>query len=342
MLVTGGAGFIGSNLCEVLLQQNNQVVCLDNFSTGKQWNIAPFISNPSFSIIEGDIRNYEDCRRAVSDCQYVLHQAALGSVPRSISDPVSSTDVNIGGFVKVLHAAAEAGVKRLVYAASSSAYGDHPELPKKEHKTGKALSPYGLTKYVDELFAENFSSVYGIETIGLRYFNVFGKGQDPAGAYAAVIPKFILQLIRHESPTIYGDGSFSRDFTHIDNVILANQLAATADTRLLMNRQKEYYASLPDFPAGAVNQSTLNEVFNVASGENISLSQLAELLKSYLSEFDPQIAKLEIGYGPTRRGDIPHSLASVEKSGLLLGYYPVVKISEGLKQVCEWYWKNYR
>ena len=225
ILVTGGAGFIGSNLVETLLAQNNEVVVLDNFMTGKPENIAPFIGNKSFRLIVGDIRDISKCREAVDGVDYVLHEAALGSVPRSIKDPMTSTEVNIGGFVNVLFAAQEAKVKRFVYAASSSTYGDSKTLPKVEDKIGKPLSPYAITKYVDELFAENFSRLYGIETIGLRYFNVFGRRQDPYGAYAAVIPKFVMSLMKHESPVINGDGSYSRDFTYIDNVIQANELS---------------------------------------------------------------------------------------------------------------------
>jgi len=265
ILVTGGAGFIGSNLCEELLRQGNRVTCLDNFSTGKHDNIASFLENPKFTLIEGDIRNYEDCQRAVKGVDLVFHEAALGSVPRSINDPIISTDVNIGGFVKMLFAAKEEGVKRFIYAASSSTYGDHPALPKVEENIGKPLSPYAITKYVNELYAENFSKLYGIETIGLRYFNVFGKRQDPDGAYAAVIPKFAKMLIEHQQPVINGDGNHSRDFTHIENVVLMNLLAATTQ-----------------------NQKAVNQVFNTACGERNTLNQLVTYLKEFLSEFDQQ------------------------------------------------------
>ena len=339
-MVTGGAGFIGSNLCEALLGHDNDVVCLDDFSTGKHQNIAPFLSNTSFTLIEGDIRNYEDCLKAVEGCDYVLHQAALGSVPRSIHDPITSTEVNVGGFVKMLHASVEAGVKRFVYAASSSTYGDHPDLPKVEHNIGKSLSPYAITKYVDELFAENFSAIYGIETVGLRYFNVFGRNQNPFGAYAAVIPKFVMQLLRYESPVINGDGSISRDFTYIDNVILANQLAATTDTELIKQRQKQYYAffdkATPD------QDTTLAEVFNVACGGNISLSELGVILKENLSRFDEKISAVQFEFGPDRAGDIPHSQASVIKGKQLFDYQPVYSAVEGLKIASEWYWTNYQ
>src|SRR5690554_6829136 len=270
VLVTGGAGFIGSNLIDQLLQQGNQVVCLDNFATGKRENLLDALQNPNFSLVEGDIRNSEDCQTAVAGCDYVLHQAALGSVPRSIADPMTTTDVNIGGFVKMLFAAKEAGVKRFVYAASSSTYGDHKALPKVEHVIGNSLSPYAITKYVDELFARNFSDIYGIETIGLRYFNVFGRRQDPDGAYAAVIPKFVSSLIRHESPKINGDGSYSRDFTYIDNVIQANQLAAVVPTETIKAGLEKYREEFPGAPEAAPG-ATISEVFNVAFGERASL-----------------------------------------------------------------------
>ena len=339
VLVTGGAGFIGSNLCAELLEGNNEVVCLDNFATGRRSNIEQFLSSPNFTLVEGDIRNYEDCQRSVEGCTFVLHQAALGSVPRSIKDPMTSTDVNIGGFVKMLHAAAEAKVKRFVYAASSSTYGDHPALPKQEHIIGKSLSPYAITKYVDELFAENFSAIYGIETIGLRYFNVFGRNQDPSGAYAAVIPKFVISLMKHESPVINGDGSFSRDFTYIDNVIQANQLAAVTPTDVLRERQEEYYQSLG---IGGKASSGLSEIFNVAFGENTTLLELVTILKDHLSEFDPRIGEVEIKFGPNRAGDIPHSLASIEKGKRLFGYNPQYSVREGLKLATQWYRENYK
>jgi UDP-N-acetylglucosamine 4-epimerase len=339
VLVTGGAGFIGSNLCETLLNQKNKVVCLDNFSTGHRHNIEPFLSHRNFTLIEGDIRNYEDCRNAVSGVDFVLHQAAIGSVPRSIMDPMTSTDVNIGGFVKMLFAAKEEGVKRFVYAASSSTYGDHYELPKVEHKIGKALSPYGITKYVDELYAKNFSELYGIETIGLRYFNVFGRRQDPNGAYAAVIPKFVMALMKYESPLINGDGTFSRDFTYIDNVVQANQLAAITPTKVLLERLKEYN-TLQGLASNISDLKSISEVFNVAFGKRINLNELIEALKVNLSVFDNQIADVDIKYGPNRAGDIPHSLASIEKAKFLLEYKPQYSVESGLKEAVEWYWKN--
>lgn len=317
ILVTGGAGFIGSNLVEVLLSQNNELVVLDNFATGKRENLAPFAENPHFTLIEGDIRNMATCRQAVDGIDYVLHEAALGSVPRSIKDPMTSTEVNISGFVNMLYAAQEAKVKRFVYAASSSTYGDSKTLPKVEDNIGKPLSPYAITKYVNELFAENFSKLYDIETIGLRYFNVFGRRQDPFGAYAAVIPKFAMSLIRHESPIINGDGSFSRDFTYVDNVIQANQLALLT-----------------------VDSEAVNTIYNVACGERTTLKQLFEYLRENLADFDAEISHIEAQYGPSRPGDIPHSLADINKARKLLGYDPQYNVQRGLKEAAGWYFEN--
>ena len=351
VLVTGGAGFIGSNLVDRLLEQNNTVICLDNFATGKRENLKEALKHPNFTLIEGDIRSYDDCQKAVEGCDYVLHQAALGSVPRSIADPMTTTDVNIGGFVKMLHAAKEAGVKRFVYAASSSTYGDHPGMPKVEHKIGNALSPYAITKYVDELFARNFSDLYGIETIGLRYFNVFGRRQDPNGAYAAVIPLFVKQLINYKSPVINGDGSYSRDFTYIENVIQANQLAAITPTETILERQIEYEART--FPSskggvsdqrkdGVVQESAISQIFNVAYGERTSLNQLAQILKENLSAYDSAIANVVFEYGETRAGDVPHSLASIEKGKTILQYKPEYSVKQGLDEACGWYWESLR
>jgi UDP-N-acetylglucosamine 4-epimerase len=317
VVVTGGGGFIGSNLVESLLGAGNKVTCLDNFSTGKRENLKDFIKNPSFKLIEGDIRNYSDCQRAAEGADYIFHQAALGSVPRSIKDPVSSTDVNIGGFVKMLFASKEAGVKRFIYAASSSTYGDHPDLPKVEDKIGKPLSPYGVTKYVDELFAGIFSQTYKIDVIGLRYFNVFGRRQDPFGAYAAVIPLFVKALLSHESPTINGDGSNSRDFTYIDNVIQANHLAALATER-----------------------SAINQVYNVAHGERTDLNKLFMIIQSVISKFDPKVMEIRPLSGSERTGDIAHSHASIEKARRLLGYNPVHNIESGMEEAVRWYKHN--
>ena len=317
ILVTGGAGFIGSNLCNALLQNGNQVTCLDNFATGKRENLAPLMDNPKFNLIEGDIRNLEDCQNACTGVDYILHQAALGSVPRSINDPITSNDVNVSGFLNMLVAARDAQVKRFIYAASSSTYGDSTNMPKVEDIIGKPLSPYAITKYVNELYADVFSKTYGIETIGLRYFNVFGRKQDPNGAYAAVIPKFVMQLMKHESPVINGDGSFSRDFTYIDNVIQMN-------VRAMVTK----------------NQKALNTVYNTAYGERTDLNELTQLLKEYLSDFDPEIKNVENTYGPTRAGDVPHSLASIDKAKELLGYDPQFDIKTGLKEAVNWYWEN--
>jgi UDP-N-acetylglucosamine 4-epimerase len=294
VLVTGGAGFIGSNLVESLLNAGNEVVCLDNFSTGKRENLKSYAGNPRFTLIEGDIRNYGDCEKSVMNIDIVFHQAALGSVPRSIKDPVTTTDVNIGGFVKMLFAAKEARVKRFIFAASSSTYGDHPDLPKVEDKIGS-----------------------GIDIIGLRYFNVFGRRQDPDGAYAAVIPKFVKMLMNHEVPLINGDGTVSRDFTYIDNVVQANHLAAVIS-----------------------NNEALNQVYNVAHGERTTLNQLFSIIRELAGKFDREILTIEPVYGPARAGDIAHSLASIEKAKRLLGYSPVLNVAEGLEESVKWFWAN--
>ena len=317
VLVTGGAGFIGSNLCQELLRLDNEVVCFDNFATGKKENIIEFLENPNFTFIEGDIRNLEDCLKATKGVDYVLHQAALGSVPRSIKDPITSNEVNVSGFLNMLVAARDNGVQRFVYAASSSTYGDSESMPKVEDIIGKPLSPYAITKYVNELYADIFSKTYGLETIGLRYFNVFGRKQDPNGAYAAVIPKFVSQLMNGESPVINGDGSYSRDFTYIDNVIQANLLSLVT-----------------------TNKKAINTVYNVAYGDRNTLNDLMKYLKEYLSEFDSKISNVEVIYGPTRLGDIPHSHASVAKAKENLNYNPQFTLQQGLKEAVQWYWKN--
>ncbi|MFA5540266.1 MAG: SDR family oxidoreductase [Bacteroidales bacterium] len=319
ILVTGGAGFIGSNLVEELLRLGNTVTCLDNFATGKRENIQPFLSNPNFTLIEGDIRDLETCRKAVKNQEYVLHEAALGSVPRSINDPITTNDVNISGFLNMLVASRDEGIKRFVYAASSSTYGDSKALPKVEDKIGKPLSPYAITKYVNELYADVFAKTYGIECIGLRYFNVFGRRQDPNGAYAAVIPLFVKKFITHESPVINGDGEFSRDFTYVDNVVQMNLRALTT-----------------------TNSEAVNQVYNTAFGERTTLNQLVEYLKEYLSAYDKEIANVEVLHGPNRAGDIPHSLANVDKAKTLLNYNPKFSMRQGLKQACDWYWENLR
>jgi len=317
ILVTGAAGFIGSNLCEALLKIGSTVVALDNFATGHKKNITPLTKNNKFTFIEGDIRNLNDCKKACTGVDYILHQAALGSVPRSINDPITTNDVNVGGFLNMLVAARDANVKRFIYAASSSTYGDSTSMPKVENVIGKPLSPYAITKYVNELYADNFKKTYNLDTIGLRYFNVFGRKQDPNGAYAAVIPKFVMQFMEHESPKINGDGSFSRDFTYIDNVIQMNMLAMVSE-----------------------NEAAANQVYNTAYGERTTLLELIDLLKEYLSEYDSAIAEVKTEFGPERKGDVPHSLASVNKAKELLGYDPKFDIKSGLKEAVSWYWKN--
>lgn len=317
ILITGGAGFIGSNLCECLINSGNKVICLDNFSTGIIGNIEQQLSHPNFKLITGDIRNIDDCKLAVEGVDYILHEAALGSVPRSINDPITTNDVNVSGFLNMLVAARDAKVKRFIYAASSSTYGDSETLPKVEEVIGRPLSPYAITKYVNELYADVFSKTYGIECIGLRYFNVFGRKQDPNGAYAAVIPLFVKQLMSYKSPIINGNGEYSRDFTYIENVIQMNLLALNTK-----------------------NPLAINTVYNTAFGDRTTMNQLAGYLKEYLSEFDPQIKDVEILHGPNRLGDIPHSLASIEKAKISLGYNPKYNLKDGLKEAVKWYWKN--
>ena len=317
ILVTGGAGFIGSNLCEYLLDIGCEVVCLDNFATGKLINIKHLIDESNFELINGDIRNFDDCLKSTNGVDYVLHQAALGSVPRSIKDPITSNDVNVSGFLNMLVASKDNGVKRFVYAASSSTYGDSEILPKVEDVIGRPLSPYAITKYTNELYADIFSKTYGLETIGLRYFNVFGRRQDPDGAYAAVIPKFVSQLMKGESPIINGDGNYSRDFTYIDNVIQANLLSMVT-----------------------TNEKAINTVYNVAYGDRNTLNDLMGYLKKYLSKFDANISNIEVIYGPNRLGDIPHSHASIEKAKQNLNYNPNFSLQKGLKEAVSWYWEN--
>ena len=319
-LVTGGAGFIGSNLVEYLLKYGaRKVRVLDNLSTGHLHNIQSYISNPSFEFVKGDIRDLKTCASACTGIDFVLHQAAIGSVPRSIVDPITTNEVNISGFINMLVAVKDCGVKRMIYAASSSTYGDSTGLPKVEDKIGNPLSPYAVTKYVNELYANVFAKTYQLQLIGLRYFNVFGPRQDPKGAYAAVIPKFVIQLLNHESPVINGDGTHSRDFTFIENVVQANIRAVFTD-----------------------NPDAVNTVYNVAFGEQTTLNQLIQILKKNLSINDPRINEVEVIYGPARKGDIPHSLASIEKAKMHLGYTPEFDFSEGLKIAAEWYRRNKR
>ena len=319
VLVTGGAGFIGSNLCEHLLENGYHVRCLDNFATGKWQNIIPLTERfpETFEIQVGDIRNLDDCRKAVDGVEYVMHEAALGSVPRSINDPITTNDVNIGGFLNMLVAARDAGVKRFIFAASSSTYGDSKSLPKVENVIGKPLSPYAITKYVDELYADVFARTYGTEYIGLRYFNVFGRRQDPHGAYAAVIPLFVKKFMNHETPNINGDGEYSRDFTYIDNVIQMNILAMTT-----------------------TNPEAVNQIYNTAFGERTTLNQLVGYLRELLGSKDEVILGIEPTHGPNRAGDIPHSLACIDKAKTLLGYAPKHSMRDGLREAVDWYWEN--
>jgi UDP-N-acetylglucosamine 4-epimerase len=319
VLVTGGAGFIGSNICEDLLKYNNEVICLDNFSTGREQNIISFREHPRFILINGDIRSLEDCRNAVRGVDIVLQQAALGSVPRSLDDPLTTNEVNVTGFLNMLVASRDERVKRFIYAASSSTYGDSTALPKREENIGQPLSPYAVTKYANELYAHVFSLNYGMKIIGLRYFNVFGKHQDPQGAYAAAIPRFIRLLIDHQPPLIHGDGTGTRDFTYVANVIQMNHLAAVTD-----------------------NSKAFGEVFNTAVGKSVNLNALLSLLKGLLSRFDPLIQDVGVEYGPLRQGDIQHSLAAISKAGEMLNYRPEYSLAQGLEECIGWYWNNLR
>lgn len=318
-LVTGVAGFIGSSLLEHLLSLDQSIIGLDNFSTGHEENLDDVKSVVSkeqwarFKFIKGDIRDIGDCQEACRDVDYVLHQAALGSVPRSIENPVLTNGNNIEGTLNMLVAARDNGVKRFVYAGSSSTYGDHPDLPKVEDRIGKPLSPYAVTKYVNELYADVFGRSYALKAVGLRYFNVFGQRQDPNGAYAAVIPKWIGQMLDGNSPTINGDGKTSRDFCYVENTIQANILAATAD------------------------DEAVNQVYNVAVGDRTSLNDLFQLIKDLLSSHDPKIKKIEPISGSFRPGDVRHSQADISKARKLLGYHPSHTIKEGMKETVEWF-----
>lgn len=361
ILVTGGAGFIGSNLVDYFLSLGHEVVCLDDLSTGYEHNISHNIDNPSFTFIKGDIRDMQTCIHAISDCDYVSHQAALGSVPRSIADPINTNSVNIDGFLNVLVAARDAKVKRFVYAASSSTYGDSKKLPKVEEEIGKPLSPYAITKYVNELYADVFAKTYGMQCIGLRYFNVFGKRQDTNGAYAAVIPLWVKNLINHERPVINGDGTYSRDFTYIDNVIQANEKALFTAEEDIFIGQKEYYnleldehkylleARSKKLDVGSKNYEPrttnlepfyFSEVFNIAYGGNTTLNHLFTALRDNLAKFDEQINDIEPEYGPFRVGDIPHSQASILKAKTIFGYEPDYDAKKGFEFAAEWYYKN--
>lgn len=317
ILVTGGAGFIGSNLCEELVKKGNYVVCLDNFSTGRIENIQGLLDNNRFKLIEGDIRNLDTCLKAVNGVDVVFHEAALGSIPRSIDDPITTNAVNISGFLNMLVAAKNAKIDRFIFAASSSAYGDNETIPKVEDTIGKPLSPYALTKYVDELYAHVFSITYGLKYIGIRYFNVFGRRQDPNSAYAAVIPLFIKKILKHERPIINGDGSNSRDFTYIDNIIHINMLALET-----------------------LSPQAFNQIYNGAGGENTSVLELEQLITKNLSAYDNCIDCIVPIFGPNRIGDIKHSKASISKAKELLGYTPVCTFEDGLKKTIYWYLTN--
>ncbi len=321
-LVTGVAGFIGSNLLEVLLRHQQKVVGLDSFVTGHQHNIDMAIADSGldatqaaqlFTFIEGDIQDIYTCQKACDGVDYILHQAALGSVPRSIEDPANTNNTNINGFLNMLIAARDAKVKRFVYAASSSTYGDHPDLPKVEDKIGNPLSPYAVTKYVNELYASVFARTYGLESIGLRYFNIFGKRQDPNGAYAAVIPKWVSSLIHNETVFINGDGETSRDFCYIDNTVQANLLAATADS------------------------DAATEAYNVALNDRTSLNQLFEMIAERLQKRGIDLQGVKPSYRDFRAGDVRHSLADISKAKDKMGYQPTHKISEGLDESMDWY-----
>jgi NAD dependent epimerase len=309
-LVTGGAGFIGSNLVEAILKLGCKVRVLDNFSTGKRQNIIEFFDNENFELIEGDIRNLEDCKKACEGVDYVLHQAAWGSVPRSLEFPVLYNEINVAGHLNMMQAARENNIKKFVYASSSSVYGDSPILPKKEEKIGRVLSPYALTKKLNEEYADLYFRIYGLKTIGLRYFNVFGKKQDPNGFYAAVIPKFVRQLLNNEAPQINGDGETSRDFTYVENVIQANLKACLASNK------------------------ASGEVFNVAYGGRETLNNLFNKLSKLLNK------NIKAIYANERAGDIKHSNADISKAKELLNYNPEYSMDKGLELTIEWYKEN--
>jgi len=370
ILITGGAGFIGSNLVDHFLQLGHEVVCLDNLSTGYERNIQHHYGNKNFKFIKGDIRDLDTCKKAIEGCDYASHQAALGSVPRSIADPITTNAVNIDGFLNVLVAARDAKVKRFVYAASSSTYGDSKKLPKVEEEIGKPLSPYAITKYVNELYADIFAKTYQMQCIGLRYFNVFGKRQDPNGAYAAVIPLWVKQLIKHERPVINGDGSYSRDFTYIENVVHANEKALFTSDDQILNGQQEYYnldldkhkylfqvesqklkvesvdvniiPNIKSFIHSAYDSNSyfFSEVFNIAYGGNTTLLALFRTLRDNLAKYNNEIKLLEPDFGNFRAGDIPHSQASILKAKTILGYLPKFDAASGFELVAGWYFEN--
>ena len=319
LLITGSAGFIGSNLCEFFLKKNFDVVGLDNLSTGYKKNFIDFLNNSNFSFIKGDIRDLKTCLNATKNVDFVLHQAALGSVPRSFNDPIISHEVNITGFLNILEASRQNNVKRFIYAASSSVYGDSIELPKVEERIGNQMSPYAVTKYVNELYSSVYNRSFGVETIGLRYFNVFGKKQDPKGPYAAVIPKFIGQVLNRENLNINGDGSYSRDFTYIDNVLEMNYLALTTD-----------------------NVKSFGKVFNTAVGNRISILEMTNEIIEGIQKRIPNLGEVKINFGPIRNGDVAHSHADITKAKKILGYEPSFSFKDGLSDSLDWYIKNLR
>lgn len=349
ILITGGAGFIGSNLTDYFLANSYEVVVLDNLATGFEHNISHHYDNPKFSFVKGDIRDLDVCKKSIKGCDAVLHEAALGSVPRSINDPITTNQVNVDGFLNMLVAARDEGIKRFVYAASSSTYGDSKKLPKIEDEIGCPLSPYAITKYVNELYADVFAKTYGMQCIGLRYFNVFGKRQTPDGAYAAVIPLWVKTLINHESPNINGDGSFSRDFTYIDNVIQANEKAITTSSNFIHKQRRAYYNVDSNLEANnkllnsnsqQINEDSFSEVFNVAFGGNTTLNQLFATLRDNLGLHDSEINDIEVTYRDERVGDIPHSQASIYKGQTILNYKPQFSAEQGFEKACKWYYDN--
>ena len=319
ILVTGGAGFIGSNICDALIEAGSEVVCLDNFLTGRRENIDHLLDNSKFTLIEGDIRDMDTCQQAIAGCTHVCHQAALGSVPRSVEDPNTTNEINISGNLNVLIAAQEAGIRRFVFASSSSVYGSDETMPKIEHKTGAPLSPYAVTKMVNESYAQVFHQIHGMETIGLRYFNVFGRRQDPEGQYAAVIPKFVESLLQLESPVVFGDGEQTRDFTYIDNVVQMNLNALETS-----------------------NSDAYGEIYNVAYGSRISINELFLSIRTLLSEFDSSLLAVEVTYVDERPGDIRHSLANIDKAISDLNYTPLYDCQQGLQEAMSWYWNSLR
>tara|TARA_Y100001980_G_C14518238_1_gene293579 strand:- start:274 stop:1314 length:1041 start_codon:yes stop_codon:yes gene_type:complete len=340
ILVTGGAGFIGSNIVDYFLDLGHQVVCFDDLSCGFEKNIDHNYTNSNFTFIKGDIRKLELCREAVSGCDYVSHQAALGSVPRSIKDPIKTNSVNVDGFLNMLIAARDENIKRFVYASSSSIYGDSTYLPKVESKIGSPVSPYAATKLMNEFYANVFSENYGMECIGLRYFNVFGKRQDPNGAYSAVIPIWIKQLINHENAVINGDGSFSRDFTYIEDVLQANDKSLFTDINTIKKKQEKYYQLKDEELDRSQIRNNLFEIFNVSYDSNTSLFELYNMLHLSLSRYDDKIKSMNPIFREKRIGDIPHSQGSILKIKSVLGFNPKFSTIQGIDKTVDWYFNN--